>query len=221
LQEDYKLKEISTSNICNDTCNTALYFQPMNTIASRIADARKGLNLNQSELARMLSVTPQAVQSWESGKAHPKGARLQNLAKALGTSAEWLVMGKRPLFKKEMSEDITEEFAARLRAHVARSTSTDDEYKSTLRTVGDYLMASHALQEAKDSMRQTFLHHMKEGDWFNKIEGAEELVDIFFVTMGTAEGKLTPEDAATIHEVAERVRAIYEKSDPPVTGNAE
>ncbi len=189
----------------------------MNTIASRIAAARKELNLNQSELARILSVTPQAVQSWESGKAHPKGARLQNLAKALGKSAEWLMMGKAPLFKQDMSESITESFAARVRAEVARKTSTDEEYNVTLKSVGDYLMASQALKQAEDTMKQTFLRHMVEGEWFAKIQSAHEMADLFFITMGCAEGKLTSEESAALHAIADRVRSGYDDSESPIT----
>ena len=37
----------------------------MNTLGKRIAIAREKLGLNQSELARQIDVTPQAVQKWE------------------------------------------------------------------------------------------------------------------------------------------------------------
>lgn len=41
--------------------------------------------MNQSELARVLKVTPQSVQKWESGGA-PKNTRLEDVAKALNVS---------------------------------------------------------------------------------------------------------------------------------------
>ncbi|MCG9081136.1 LexA family protein [Laribacter hongkongensis] len=64
----------------------------MNEIGKRIAEARTSKGLNQSELARLVGVSPQAVQKWESGGA-PKGARIQAVASALGTTVEYLLTG--------------------------------------------------------------------------------------------------------------------------------
>lgn len=64
----------------------------MNEIGKRIAEARAAKGMNQSELARALGVTPQAVQKWEAGGA-PKGARLREVAQALGTTVEYLLTG--------------------------------------------------------------------------------------------------------------------------------
>lgn len=63
----------------------------MSDLASRIASARKAKNLNQSELARLLDLKPQAVQSWESGKATPKSNRIQDLCRALGVNPAYLL----------------------------------------------------------------------------------------------------------------------------------
>jgi SOS-response transcriptional repressor LexA len=62
-------------------------------IAARIEKKRLEAGLNQSELARKLGVTPQAVQSWEKGTL-PKGRRINDLALALNTTAEYLLFGK-------------------------------------------------------------------------------------------------------------------------------
>lgn len=64
----------------------------MNDVGKRIQGLREKSKLNQSELARALSVTPQAVQKWESGGT-PRGARLQDIARVLGTTAEYLLFG--------------------------------------------------------------------------------------------------------------------------------
>lgn len=64
----------------------------MKEIGKRIAEARNAKGLNQSELARALGVTPQAVQKWEAGGA-PKGARLREVADALGVTVEHLLSG--------------------------------------------------------------------------------------------------------------------------------
>jgi transcriptional regulator with XRE-family HTH domain len=52
-------------------------------IAKIIREGREKLNLNQSELAELLGVTPQAVQQWESGATQPRGKRLNRIAQVL------------------------------------------------------------------------------------------------------------------------------------------
>lgn len=65
----------------------------MRDIGDRITKAREVARLNQSELARLMSVTPQAVQKWEAGETVPRGQRIQKLATALGVSVAYLVSG--------------------------------------------------------------------------------------------------------------------------------
>ncbi|MCY1537235.1 transcriptional regulator, y4mF family [compost metagenome] len=65
----------------------------MKTIGFRIAAARERKGLNQSELGRLLGVTPQSVQAWESDKNTPRPQRLSEIAAALGTSVSALVDG--------------------------------------------------------------------------------------------------------------------------------
>jgi len=65
----------------------------MENISVRIARAREAKGLNQSQLARDLGVSPQAVQNWEAGKANPKGDRLTGLATILGVTVEYLLSG--------------------------------------------------------------------------------------------------------------------------------
>lgn len=62
-------------------------------MASRIESALAKEGLNQSELAGLLSISPQAVQQWTKGKTAPKGKRLTELAKILNVSVEWLISG--------------------------------------------------------------------------------------------------------------------------------
>ncbi|MEI0746952.1 helix-turn-helix transcriptional regulator, partial [Pseudomonas aeruginosa] len=56
--------------------------------------------LSQSELARNLGVTPQAVQSWESGKSSPRGKRLDELCRLLQVTVTWLVTGDDPRLRE-------------------------------------------------------------------------------------------------------------------------
>ena len=65
----------------------------MDKIAKRIEDCRHGLNISQSELARKIGVTPQAVQKWEKAKTVPRGPTLQKLADVLGVSPAYIQFG--------------------------------------------------------------------------------------------------------------------------------
>lgn len=80
-----KLAMLPTSQGCN--------LARMNSIGSRITAAREARGLNQSELARQLGVTPQAVQKWEAGETEPRRKRVEEMAAILGTSAEHLLIG--------------------------------------------------------------------------------------------------------------------------------
>lgn len=63
----------------------------MNEIGKKIALARAALDMNQSELARALSVSPQAVQAWESGKNTPRHPKLIAIASVLGVPVSYLL----------------------------------------------------------------------------------------------------------------------------------
>jgi transcriptional regulator with XRE-family HTH domain len=50
------------------------------SIGSRIAEARKKINLSQAELAQQVSISPQAVGKWERGESMPDISTLNRLA---------------------------------------------------------------------------------------------------------------------------------------------
>jgi transcriptional regulator with XRE-family HTH domain len=53
-------------------------------IGRAIAQAREAKGMNQSELARELGVTPQAVQKWESDASLPRPTKVADIAAVLG-----------------------------------------------------------------------------------------------------------------------------------------
>jgi HTH-type transcriptional regulator, cell division transcriptional repressor len=57
-------------------------------IAKIIREGRERLNLNQSQLARRVGVSPQAVQQWEAGETQPRGKRLNKIAEVLQLNPE-------------------------------------------------------------------------------------------------------------------------------------
>jgi phage repressor protein C with HTH and peptisase S24 domain len=84
----------TTTKIHSENYNRALHDCRMSTLGRRIARKREQTGLNQSELARRLSVSPQAVQKWESEVSTPRGRRLEEIASALSTTVGFLVTGE-------------------------------------------------------------------------------------------------------------------------------
>ncbi|WP_150292422.1 helix-turn-helix domain-containing protein [Pseudomonas extremaustralis] len=201
------MKEISTSNICNDDCNESRYFQPMTTIATRIANARKELNLNQSELARLLSVTPQAVQSWESGKARPKGARLESLAKALGKSVQWLMLGGDDTgFNLAMSESITNA-ALEIRQRIRATSENEEVFKKRTANVANYLILEDQLEKLDRQVSESFKEEMSKAAWFDQIKNSQMVSNLFWITKAAAEETLTKEEMMLLNTLADRIRS--------------
>lgn len=54
-----------------------------NTLGNKIASARKKMGLSQAELAKQVSISPQAVGKWERGESMPDIATLNRLAEIL------------------------------------------------------------------------------------------------------------------------------------------
>lgn len=75
------------------TTTRACTILDMNDIARSIKKAREAAGLNQSELARLLDISPQAVQKWEAGETLPRGRRMQQLCEALNVGVAELMDG--------------------------------------------------------------------------------------------------------------------------------
>lgn len=65
-------------------------------IGERIMALRKEKNISQTELAKRLNVSRQAVSKWEQGVSAPDTERLIQLAEILGTEVEYLATGTHP-----------------------------------------------------------------------------------------------------------------------------
>ncbi len=69
----------------------------MNTITDRINKIIADSGLNQSEIARKVGTSPQAIRKWQSGESTGiKGENLIQLAKIGHTTMEWIQTGKIP-----------------------------------------------------------------------------------------------------------------------------
>ena len=65
-------------------------------IGERITALRKEEDISQTELAKRLNVSRQAVSKWEQGVSSPDTAKLIQLAEILGTEVEYLATGVHP-----------------------------------------------------------------------------------------------------------------------------
>ena len=65
-------------------------------IGERITALRKEKDISQTELAKRLNVSRQAVSKWEQGVSAPDTAKLIQLAEILGTEVEYLATGVHP-----------------------------------------------------------------------------------------------------------------------------
>ena len=60
----------------------------------RMRAARKKAGMNQSELAKFLHVSQNAISKWENGHTMPNAHHIYLMTKALGVSAGWLIAGE-------------------------------------------------------------------------------------------------------------------------------
>ena len=64
---------------------------------------------NLSEIARRVTVSPQAVQQWAKGETTPRGERLKRLAAVTGKPEHWFFM---PINENEPEESVSEILAS-------------------------------------------------------------------------------------------------------------
>ncbi|BEA10522.1 TPA: helix-turn-helix domain-containing protein [Escherichia coli] len=64
---------------------------------------------NLSEIARRVTVSPQAVQQWAKGETTPRGERLKRLAAVTGKPEHWFFM---PIDENEPEESVSEILAS-------------------------------------------------------------------------------------------------------------
>lgn len=61
------------------------------SMGARLAQARRGQNLTQEQLAEKLGVTRQAVSRWESDTAYPETDKIVRMASLFGVSCDYLL----------------------------------------------------------------------------------------------------------------------------------
>ena len=66
----------------------------MQRMGERIGILRQEKGMTQSVLAEKMGITPQAISKWERGLPFPDLSRLEELAKMLEVSVDYLLTGK-------------------------------------------------------------------------------------------------------------------------------
>ncbi len=74
--------------------------QNSKSIGSKIARARKKINLSQAELAQQVSISPQAVGKWERGESLPDIATLDRLAEIFGVDLNYFSDSSQTIVKE-------------------------------------------------------------------------------------------------------------------------
>lgn len=69
-------------------------FMATRTMAERIKYKREALGLSKADLARAVNVTTTAVWNWEENGSKPRKYVLQEIAKALKVSQEYIISGE-------------------------------------------------------------------------------------------------------------------------------
>ena len=69
------------------------------SIGERITSLRKERDMSQSELARAMDVSRQAVSKWENDQTSPDTIKLIQLAEVLDTEVEYLATGRMPVYE--------------------------------------------------------------------------------------------------------------------------
>ncbi|MEF9676050.1 helix-turn-helix domain-containing protein [Pectobacterium aroidearum] len=64
----------------------------LSTFSSRLNGALKELGISQSELARRMGITPQAVQRWCNGISTPRPNMMERLSSVTGKPEHWFLM---------------------------------------------------------------------------------------------------------------------------------
>ena len=70
------------------------------SLGERITELRKEQNLSQVQLAKLLSVSRQAVSKWENGLSVPDSSKMIHIADVLDTDIEYLTTGRRTFSRR-------------------------------------------------------------------------------------------------------------------------
>ncbi len=86
------------------------------TLGDRIRETRTKRGMNQSQLAKLVKVSPTAVWNWEANGVTPRPPMVSAIAKALGVSEAFLLTGQGAVPPQRTAADIIAGAAAEIAA---------------------------------------------------------------------------------------------------------
>lgn len=119
-------------------------------IGSKIAEARKRINISQAQLAKRLYISPQAVGKWERGESMPDIITLNRLARILGVDLNY--------FSENIESGISETDTKKSNISAIDQTVQDDNPKLSERQVKINL---NAIDLQKSDFAGVILHKGK------------------------------------------------------------
>lgn len=190
----------------------------MKLIGKNIERAREARGMNQSELARALDVTPQAVQKWEAGGT-PRNARLSDIAAVLRVSVADL-LGEEKEDKQAVGASISVPILHSKASAGVGLDAQEDVVAGAMRLT-DQFIAEVARNTRPDRLRIIHAH----GDSMSPTleSGDLLLVDTGVITVNV-DGiyVLRAHDRLFVKRVRQRLDGQYEiSSDNPAHRNAE
>lgn len=76
----------------------------MNSILSRLKEARQRLGLTRTAMAKSIGLTPQAYSQWERGQSTLPDVRLFQICNIHGISSKWIETGAGDMFQLKSSK---------------------------------------------------------------------------------------------------------------------
>lgn len=137
------------------------------SIHTRITKARKAAGLKQNELASVMGVKPQAVNSWEKGKTRPKAEHLAMLVTVLRTTFDYLHKGIGPIRDGDAPSIISVDnlisrdvplfsLSELVAASIGRSEKNNNSGGLKVRALAECSIHAKAFEMADDSMEPVF-----------------------------------------------------------------
>jgi transcriptional regulator with XRE-family HTH domain len=126
------------------------------TLAQRIIEARRMVQMTQSQLAQRIGITRGAVGQWETGITEPSDANLRRVAFETAASYEWLATGRGKRHEGRGGRDLISSLplAGALEAGVFRTIELENKAPraSEIRADIRYSLPQYAWEVRGDSM---------------------------------------------------------------------
>ena len=122
----------------------------METLASRLAEARKNSGKTQADVAEELHVTAQSVSAWECGNSIPNIDKFQDIAALFNVTIDWLLTGKAPTEKvKEVTANLSDRLFSETRMATYISGYCDGKQLYQTKWALDFAIEKHDGQYRK------------------------------------------------------------------------